>query len=374
MAMDSFTFAGLPRPGCLYFNMQPGLPLVAFIQIENHRTVLGLISIALIVLSLRYALRFAGILMLDRSRSRMLWELMDLNSGTLALLLTVVAGNIFLAYGPVSDKVAAAYNQVLLLSGIALAAVLGIRMMLGFSRMYLRRFNMHTSDNLAARKVHTQVRIIERIAIVFILFVAILSAALSFEEVREFGVSILASAGVLGIILGFAAQKSIALIFAGIQIAITQPIRIDDAVIVEDEWGWIEEITLTYVVVRLWDRRRLIVPINYFTEKPFQNWTRQSADLLGTVFVYLDYRMPVEEIRKVARSIVESTPLWNGDVCVVQVTEFMKDHMQLRILATANSSPETYDLRCYIREKLLEYLLANYPEALPRIRLEKTDA
>lgn len=311
--------------------------------------------------------------MLDRTRNRMLWELLVKNSGTLSLFLTVIAGNILFSYGPMPENVSPAYNQVLFLAGIALAALLVIRMMLGFSRLYLRRFNMHTSDNLAARKVHTQVRIIERIAIVFILFVTLLTGALSFEEVREFGVSILASAGVLGIILGFAAQKSIALIFAGIQIAITQPIRIEDAVIVENEWGWIEEITLTYVVIRLWDRRRLIVPINYFTEKPFQNWTRQSADLLGTVYVYLDYRMPVEEIRGVARKIVESTPLWNGEVCVVQVTEFMKDHMQLRILATANSSPETYDLRCFIREKLLEYLLANYPEALPRIRLEKSD-
>ncbi|HBS06109.1 MAG TPA: hypothetical protein DEA96_14170 [Leptospiraceae bacterium] len=353
--------------------MQNGLPLVSFALIENNRLILGLVSIALIVLGLRFALRYAGILMLDYGRNRMLWELLVRNPGTLALFLTVVAGNFLLAYGPVPEQVASAYNQVLFLSGIALAALLGIRMMLGFSRLYLRRFNMQTSDNLAARKVHTQVRIIERIAIVFILFLAIITAALSFEQVREFGVSILASAGVLGIILGFAAQKSIALIFAGIQIAITQPIRIDDAVIVENEWGWIEEITLTYVVIRLWDRRRLIVPINYFTDKPFQNWTRQSADLLGTVYVYLDYRMPVEEIRTVARTIVESTPLWNGEVCVVQVTEFMKDHMQLRILATANSSPETYDLRCFIREKLLEYLLENYPEALPRIRLEKTD-
>ena len=339
-----------------------------------ERLILAALSLLLIIVGLRYGIRFAGVLMLDRSRHKLLWELLVKNSGALSLFLAVVTGRSLLAYATIPENLHFAFQKTLNLSAIALAALIAIRMMLGFSKLYLRRFNINAADNLNARKVHTQVRIIERIAIVFIVLMAGVTAALSFEEVREFGVSLLASAGVLGIILGFAAQKSIALIFAGIQIAITQPIRIDDAVIVENEWGWIEEITLTYVVVRLWDRRRLIVPINYFTEKPFQNWTRQSADLLGTVYVYLDYRMPVEEIRMAARQIVESTELWNGDVCAVQVTEFMKDQMQLRILATANSSPETYDLRCYIREKLLEYLLNNFPEALPRIRLQKEDS
>ena len=331
---------------------------------------LAFFFIVAFIFTLRTITRFLAGLILDRTRNRFLWELLVRNASLLAILTTIILLMIALPESEVLPQLSNLIFRALILLTIAMIALISVRMMLAFSRVYLRRFDMNAADNLRARKVHTQVRIIEKIAIVFILFVAVLAGALSFEGVREFGVSILASAGVLGIILGFAAQKSLSLVFAGIQIAITQPIRIDDAVIVENEWGWIEEITLTYVVVRLWDRRRLIVPINYFTETPFQNWTRNSSDLLGTVYAYLDYHMPVETIRTVVQDIVRTTPLWNGEVCVVHVTDFMANHMQLRILATANSSPETFDLRCYIREHLVNYLLKHHPEALPRVRLE----
>jgi small-conductance mechanosensitive channel len=193
---------------------------------------------------------------------------------------------------------------------------------------------------------------------------------MTFEKVRQLGATLLASAGIVGIIVGIAAQKSIATLFAGIQLAITQPMRIDDVVIVENEWGRIEEITLTYVVVRIWDLRRLIVPITYFLEKPFQNWTRISADILGTVFLYVDYTVPVEAVRTELRRILESSPLWDGQVCVLQVTNATERTVELRALMSAADSSSGWGLRCEVREKLIEFIRQNYPEGLPKVRAE----
>ena len=180
----------------------------------------------------------------------------------------------------------------------------------------------------------------------------------------------MASAGVAGIILGFAAQRTIGTILAGIQLAFTQPIRVDDVVIVENEWGRIEEITLTYVVVRIWDKRRLIVPITYFIEKPFQNWTRVSADLLGTVNLYLDYSVPVDEIRKECKRILEESGLWDGDAWCVQVTDTTAQTMVVRPLFSAKNSSDQWDLRCEVREKLIAFVREHYPDGLPRVRAE----
>ncbi len=193
---------------------------------------------------------------------------------------------------------------------------------------------------------------------------------MTFEKIRQLGVSIMASAGVIGIIAGFAAQKSIATLFAGIQIAITQPIRLDDVVIVENEWGWIEEITLTYVVVRIWDLRRLVLPITYFIERPFQNWTRVSADILGTVFLYMDYTVPVRVIREELQKIVKGSDLWDGKVCGVQVTDATQQTVEVRALVSAVDSSKAWDLRCLVREKLLEFLQNKYPDSLPKTRVE----
>ncbi|MDH3556523.1 MAG: mechanosensitive ion channel family protein, partial [Deltaproteobacteria bacterium] len=181
-------------------------------------------------------------------------------------------------------------------------------------------------------------------------------------------------AGIVGIIVGLAAQKSISTLFAGIQMAITQPIRIDDVVIVENEWGRIEEITLTYVVVRIWDLRRLIVPITYFLEKPFQNWTRISADLLGTVFLYVDYTVPVEAVRAELKRILESSPLWDKQVCTLQVTNATDRTLELRALMSAADSPRAWELRCDVREKLIGFIRQNYPDGLPKVRAELTES
>jgi small-conductance mechanosensitive channel len=178
----------------------------------------------------------------------------------------------------------------------------------------------------------------------------------------------IASAGVAGIVIGFAAQKSLGTLLAGFQIAMTQPIRIDDVVIVEGEWGKIEEITLTYVVVRIWDLRRLVVPITYFIEKPFQNWTRTSADILGTVFLHVDYGVPVDAVRGELGRILESSPNWDRKVNVLQVTEARERTLELRALASSSDASKSWDLRCEVREKLVDFVQRNYPESLPRLR------
>lgn len=193
---------------------------------------------------------------------------------------------------------------------------------------------------------------------------------MTIEGVRQYGVSLLASAGAAGIVVGLALQPLLKNLFAGIQLALTQPIRIDDAVIVEGEWGNIEEINGTYVVIRIWDKRRLVVPLNYFIEQPFQNWTRSDSTLLGTVMIYVDYRAPVEEMRAEARRIVEASPLWDRDVFVLQVTDFRENVVEIRILASARSAPRAFDLRCEIREKLLTWLQQSGHAAMPRVRAE----
>jgi small-conductance mechanosensitive channel len=193
---------------------------------------------------------------------------------------------------------------------------------------------------------------------------------MTFPNIKQIGVSLLASAGMLGIILGFAAQKTLGNFIAGIQIAIAQPIRLDDVVIIENEWGWIEEITLTFVVVRIWDLRRLVVPISYFLEKPFQNWTRTSADILGSVFIYTDYTIVVKEVRDELTRILTNSQYWDKKVNVLQVTDAKERVIELRALMSAADSPTAWNLRCEVREKLFEFLQTKFPECLPRIRIE----
>ncbi len=245
----------------------------------------------------------------------------------------------------------------------------------------VEKYDIHTSDNLKARKIRTQFNILERIVVFVIIILAIGIALMSFESIREIGVSIFASAGVAGIIIGFSAQKMIGTILAGIQIAITQPIKIDDVVIVDGEWGRIEEITLTYVVVKIWDKRRLVVPSTFFIENTFQNWTKTSADILGTVFLYTDYNVPIDAIRKELTRILESTDLWDGEANKVQVTDSKANYIELRAMMSAKDSSMAWELRVLVREKLIAFLQQNYPESLARTRvymnqteaLEKTD-
>ena len=236
-------------------------------------------------------------------------------------------------------------------------------------QIVIRNYDVGVADNLKARKVYTQFTILERIFIFIIILMAMGFALMSFQEIRELGISIFASAGVAGIIIGFSAQKFIGTILAGIQIAIAQPIKLDDVVIVEGEWGRIEEITLTYVVVAIWDKRRLIVPTPYFIDKPFQNWTKTSADILGTVFLYVDYDVPFDKLREELTRILENTDLWDGKVNVLQVTDSKPTCVEVRALMSAKDSPTAWDLRVHVREKLIVYLQENHPQSIARTRL-----
>ncbi len=234
----------------------------------------------------------------------------------------------------------------------------------------LSRFDISTADNLQARKVHTQVKVIARVLYVMIGVFTVASALMLFEEVRRLGTSLLASAGILGIVAGFAAQRTVANLFAGFQLALTQPVRLDDVVIVEGEWGRIEEITLTYVVIRIWDDRRLIVPLSYFIERPFQNWTRTTAEILGSVILWVDYTVPVDEVRRAVGEIVAKCPDWDRRFWNLQVTDTTDRAVQLRVLATAADASRAWNLRCEIREQLLAHLRIHYPDSLPRLRAE----
>ena len=238
----------------------------------------------------------------------------------------------------------------------------------------VEKYDIHTADNLKARKVTTQFNILERIIVFVVIVLAIGIALMSFENIREVGVSIFASAGVAGIIIGLSAQKMIGTILAGIQIAITQPIKIDDVVIVEGEWGRIEEITLTYVVIKIWDKRRLVVPSTFFIENSFQNWTKTSADILGTVFLYADYKVPFDALRKELTRLLESTDLWDGEVNNIQVTDSKANYVEIRALMSAKDSSSAWDLRVMVREKLIVFLQNNYPESLAHTRIYLNEA
>ena len=232
----------------------------------------------------------------------------------------------------------------------------------------LSRQRLDLPDNLSARRIYTQVSVIRKIIITAVVIIATGSVLMLFDPVRQFGTSILASAGIAGIVIGFAAQRTLGNVLAGIQIALTQPLLIDDIVVVEGEFGQIEEITLTYVTVRTWDLRRMILPITYFVEKPFQNWSRVSTDLLGAVVLHLDYQAPIGELRRELKQLVENNPKWDRKVCGLQVTDTKQTTIEVRALVSASDPGKVFDLRCEVRERLIEFLCRNYPESLPRQR------
>lgn len=233
---------------------------------------------------------------------------------------------------------------------------------------FLSHYRLDDADNLRARRVHTQIQVLRRITVVLVSVVAAAVILLSFSAVRAEGEGLLASAGLLGIMAGIAARPTATNLVAGVQIALSQPIRVDDVVVVETQWGRVEEIALTYVVVRVWDLRRLVLPISYFVEQPFENWTRSTADILGWVYVEVDYTAPVEELRQAFFEIVAASPNWNGKVRVLQVTNLGSETMQLRALMSAADSSRSWDLQCEVREQLVRYVREHHPDALPRLR------
>jgi len=255
--------------------------------------------------------------------------------------------------------------------GILLIVALSFLIIRGINAVQLTLLSRHPMDvgaNLSARRIYTQVSVIRKIIVSVVVIVATGSILMLFDPVRQFGTSILASAGIASVVIGFAAQKTLGNVLAGIQIALTQPLLIDDIVVVEGEFGQIEEITLTYVTVRTWDLRRMILPITYFVEKPFQNWSRVSTELLGTVILYLDYQVPLGELRKELKRLVENNPKWDRKVCGLQVTDTKQSTIEVRALVSSTDPGKAFDLRCEVREGLIEFLRRNHPQSLPRVR------
>ena len=282
--------------------------------------------------------------------------------------LLILAMMLAVPVAPLPPETAALLARMMAVAVIGLigwAAIIALHIA---ADLYLRRFRLDIDDNLLARKHNTQVRVLTRTIDVLLVMLTLSAALMTFPAVRQYGVSLFASAGVAGIVAGLAARPVLSNLMAGVQLAMTQPIRLYDAVIVENEYGTIEEITSTYVVVKLWDLRRMIVPLTYFIEKPFQNWTRENSSLIGNVMMYLDYRAPVGIIRQKFRDIVKESKLWDGQTAALQITDFKEGTMELRLLMSARSSGAAFDLRCEVREKLIDFIQHEHPEALPHSR------
>jgi small-conductance mechanosensitive channel len=293
--------------------------------------------------------------------------------GLSRLALLILAMIIAIPVAPLPPGTAAILARLLAVAVIGLigwAAIIALHIA---ADLYLRRFRLDVDDNLLARKHNTQVRVLSRTIDVLLAMITLGAALMTFPAVRQYGISLFASAGVAGIVAGLAARPVLSNLMAGVQLAMTQPIRLYDAVTVENEHGTIEEITSTYVVVKLWDWRRLIVPLTYFIEKPFQNWTREGAALIGTVMIYVDYRAPVELIRAKFNDILKQSNKWDGNVAALQVTDFKEGSMELRCLMSARTGGTVFDLRCEVREKLIAFLQSQHPEALPHARQISVD-
>lgn len=259
------------------------------------------------------------------------------------------------------------------LNALCLIAALtwfGVRCVQAIADTIIELNPAHAADNLNARRIQTQTKVLARSVMVMIVLVGAGLAMTTMPQLRQIGTSLLASAGVAGLVVGLAARPVLSNLLAGIQLALTQPIRLEDVVIVENEWGHIEEITGTYVVVRIWDQRRMIVPLQWFIEHPFQNWTRNSSEILGTVTIWADYRLPLEPVRKEAERLCRESPEWDGLLCQIQVTEASAQAMQFRVLLSAGDAGRAWDLRCRVREGLVDFIQRQYPEYLPRIRAD----
>lgn len=262
------------------------------------------------------------------------------------------------------------HGNILLL--LATVTWLALRAVDGVAQGVIGQHSVEVEDNLNARRIHTQTRLLARIVGFMVLVAGLSMMLMTFPGARQLGASLLASAGVIGIVAGIAARPVFSNLIAGLQLALAQPLRIDDVLIVQGEWGRVEEITGTYVVLKIWDERRMIIPLQWFIENPFQNWTRNSAQIIGTVFLWVDYRMPLEPLRQAARRACEAAPEWDKRLCLLQVVEAGERSMQLRLLLTSGNSGLNWDLRCKVREALVDFMQREYPQFLPTMRAEIT--
>ncbi|MEW6146405.1 MAG: mechanosensitive ion channel family protein [Bradyrhizobium sp.] len=291
----------------------------------------------------------------------------DRTAGPAQMALCLAAVALVLPLAPLDDAIRTPLTRLFVVAFIALIGWISIRIVDMSAARYLQNFRVVT-ENFIARKHVTQVRVFKRVTDTIIVVITVSTALMTFDSVRQYGVSLFASAGAAGIIVGLAARPLLSNLIAGLQIAITQPIRIEDAVIIENEWGWVEDIASTYVVIRLWDWRRMVVPLSYFIEKPFQNWTRDTASLIGVIALHVDYRADVARIRQWLEEVVKESRLWDGEVVNLQVVDADARTIELRALVSARNAPQSWDLRCEIREKLVAFIRDEMPEALPRER------
>lgn len=313
--------------------------------------------------------RFATWL-LNRSfgtRLPLLRVFIDRTAGPARLALCLAAVALVLPFAPLDDEIRTPLTRLFVVAFIALIGWISIRIVDMSAARYLQNFR-DVTENFIARKHVTQVRVFKRVTDTIIVIITVSAALMTFDSVRQYGVSLFASAGAAGIIVGLAARPLLSNLIAGLQIAITQPIRIEDAVIIENEWGWVEDIASTYVVIRLWDWRRMVVPLSYFIEKPFQNWTRDTASLIGVIALHVDYRADVARIRRWLEGAVKDSKLWDGEVVNLQVIDADARTIELRALVSARNAPQSWDLRCEMREKLIAFIRDEMPEALPRER------
>ena len=340
---------------------------VAWLPGWAQSLLLALIAVA-VALAV-HAVTVAALKRLLKARDEFWRSLVARTLGPGRLSLIVIGLSIAATVAPLTKSEADAARQALLIVFILLLGWIALTAMDIGAALYLRGYRTDVDDNLLARKHLTQVKILRRAASILVGLITVGLALMTIGSVRQLGVSLLAAGGAAGVIVGLALQPLLANLVAGVQIALTQPIRIDDAVIVETEWGWIEEINATYVVVRLWDLRRMILPLTYFIEKPFQNWTRESASLIGTAMLYVDFAAPVDAMRAQLAVIAKGSALWDGKVVNLAVTDVRDRVIEVRCLVSGRNAGQTFDLRCEVREKMLAWLKSEHPEALPRERL-----
>ncbi|MFD2936078.1 mechanosensitive ion channel family protein [Spirosoma flavum] len=323
---------------------------------------LGLAVDLVVTQTIRFVARRRSYMALTFLKTHVRWSFWVFMPSLFFLLATNIQSERFLRRHPIADKAA----EILFL----IAAIwLIIRLLKVAELLLIHEYDTTNDVNLSQRKFVTQVRFVRRTIAIGVLIIGASLLLIAFQGSRKVGLSVLTSAGVVSVVIGFAAQKTLANLLAGIQIAFNQQIRLDDAVVVEKEWGRIEEINLTSVIVRIWDRRRLILPITYFVETPFENWTRSDASIIGSIFLYLDYNVAIDKLREKARELVENDPLWTRESFAVQVTDTQPTCIVVRVLMSARDAPSAFDLRCHMRENLIAFLRDEYPQSLPQTRL-----
>jgi len=252
---------------------------------------------------------------------------------------------------------------------VVILAWLAIELLNGLEKLILNQYKLDTKKaDPSVRKINTQVLILKRVILSLIVVVSIAAVLMVFDSVKHLGEGLLTTAGIISAVGAFASQQSLGRIFAGLQLAFTQPIRIGDTVIIDNEFGEVEEITLSYVTIKLWDLRRLILPTDYFTNKGLQNLTHTSPELLGTIFLYVDYTLPTEKVRDKFNQFIQESPFWNKKTAVLQVTDMKQNAMELRAVVSAENASLLWNLRCELREKLIKFITEHHADCLPTNR------